>query len=100
VAREPGAKDIIIELCYESPTASNKEIIKMHAILRKYSNVATVILGDFNHGDINWTTGEVGLKGREFLDLVDECFLIQWVKGNKKLRDQVIDFRGKGGMRE
>jgi len=43
-----------------------------------------VILGDFNHGDIDWTTGEAGVKGREFLDLVDDCFLIQWVKGNTR----------------
>jgi len=62
VSREPDAKDLIVGLCYESPTAVNKEIIKMHALLRKYSNVASVILGDFNHGDIDLTTGEKGLK--------------------------------------
>jgi len=39
-------------------------------------------MGDFNHGDIDWITGEAGVKRREFLDLVDYCFLIQWVEGN------------------
>jgi len=53
VGREPGAKELIIGLCYESPTTFNEEVIKMHALLRKYSNMATVILGDFNHGDID-----------------------------------------------
>jgi len=53
VGWEPGAKDLIIGLCYESPTASNEEIIKMHALLRNNLNVASVILGDFNHGDID-----------------------------------------------
>jgi len=40
----------------------------MHSLVRKYSNVTSVILGD--HGDIDWITGEEGVKGREFLDLV------------------------------
>jgi len=31
VGTEPGDNDLIIGLCYESPTASNEEIIKMHA---------------------------------------------------------------------
>jgi len=56
----------------------------MHALLKKYSCVASVILGDFNPVDIDWTTGEAGFKGREFLDLVDDCFLIQWVKENTR----------------
>jgi len=63
VGRETGAKDLLTGLCYEIPTTSNEEISKMHALLRKYSNVATLILGDFNHGDIDWTIGEVWLKG-------------------------------------
>jgi len=41
-------------------TASKEEISQMHAFLRKYSTVSTVILGDFNHGDIDWTTGRWG----------------------------------------
>jgi len=77
-----GAKDFIIGVCYESPTASNKEMIKMHSLVRKYSNVTSVILGYSNHGDIDWITGEAGVKGREFLDLVEDCFLTQWVEGN------------------
>jgi len=39
---------------------------------------------DFNPGDIDWITGEAGVKERKFLDLVHGCFLIQWVEGNTK----------------
>jgi len=46
--------------------------------------VAAVILGDFNHGDIDWITGEAGVKGREFWDLVYDCFLIHWVEGHTR----------------
>jgi len=67
VGREPEEKELIIGLCYENPTTSNKEIIKMNAFFRKYSCVASVILGDFNHGDIDWTTWEAGVKRRESL---------------------------------
>jgi len=59
------AKKLIIGVCYESPTASNEEIIKMHSLVRKYSNVTSVILGDFNHGDMDCITGG-GLKGENF----------------------------------
>jgi len=78
----PGAKNLVIGVCHESPTASNEEIIKLHTLVKKYSNVAALIMGDFNHGDIDWITGEAGVKRRELLDLVHGCFLIQWVEGN------------------
>jgi len=56
----------------------------MHALVRKYSDVAAVIFGDFNHGNIDWITGKAGVKGKEFLDLVHDCFLIQWIEGNTR----------------
>jgi len=79
-----GDKDLVIGVCYKSLTASNKKIIKMHALFRKYSNMAAVILGNFNHRNIDWITGEAGVKGKEFLYLVYDCFLIQWVEGNTR----------------
>jgi len=36
-------------------------------------------------------TGEAGVKGSEFLDLVDDCFLIQWVKENTKGGGNMFD---------
>jgi len=44
----------------------------------------SVILGDFNHGDIDWITGEAVVKGGEFRDLFEDCFMTQWVEGNTK----------------
>ena len=79
-----GAKDIVIGVCYESPSATNDEVIKMHTLVRKYSISTALILGDFNHGDINWKTGDAGAKGRKFLNMVDDCFLRQLVKGNTR----------------
>jgi len=54
----------------------------MHTLVRKHSNAEAAILGDFNHGDIDWNKGEAGVKLRKFLGLIYNCFLIQWVKGN------------------
>jgi len=48
------AKDLIIQVCYESLTASNREIIKLHILVWNYSNFTAVMIGDFNHGDIYW----------------------------------------------
>lgn len=39
-----------------------------------------LITGDFNYSDINWELRESGKLGKEFLDLVDDCFLWQHVK--------------------
>ena len=34
-------------------------------------------MGDFNFKDIDWTSGMVDGYGEEFLDLINDCFLIQ-----------------------
>ena len=39
-----------------------------------------IIMGDFNYGDIDWDLRKSGNLGKEFLDLVDDCFLWQHVK--------------------
>jgi len=52
-----GAKDLVIGVCHESPTASNEEFLYeeylLPTLIRKYLSVAAVIMGDFNHGDLN-----------------------------------------------
>ena len=39
-----------------------------------------VILGDFNYSDINWKFRDSGSLGKDFLDLVNDCFLWQHIK--------------------
>jgi len=63
----------------------------MQSLIKKYSNVTSLILGDFKNGDIDWITGEAGVKRREFLELVDDCFFKQWViQGGGNMLDVVF----------
>ena len=67
-------------LCYRSPTASTLEIETMFQQIRQFSRFQVVILGDFNYNDINWDRRDSGNLGKDFLDLVNDCFLWQHVK--------------------
>ena len=72
--------DIYIGLCYRSPTASDEDVKSLFEQIKKFSNYQTIIMGDFNYGDINWKEMESGPNGKEFLELVEDCFLFQHVE--------------------
>ena len=71
---------IYIGLCYKSPTASPLEIDLMFQQIKRFSSFQVVILGDFNYSDINWKFRDSGSLGKDFLDLVNDCFLWQHIK--------------------
>ena len=37
-------------------------------------------MGDFNYSDIDWEEMESGPNGKDFLELVEDCFLFQQVE--------------------
>ena len=67
----------IVGLAYRSPTASDEDIKSLFEQISHYSNYRTMVMGDFNYGDINWEEKESGPHGKEFLELVEDCFLYQ-----------------------
>ena len=69
--------DIYVGLAYRSPTASQEETKSLFEQISHYSNHRTIVMGDFNYGDINWEEKESGPQGKEFLELVQDCFLYQ-----------------------
>jgi hypothetical protein len=71
--------NMIIGLSYRSPTASEEENKDLFEQISHFSNFRTMIMGDFNYGDINWEEMESGPHGKEFLELVDDSFLYQKV---------------------
>ena len=71
---------IYIGLCYKSPKASPLEIDLMFQQIKRFSSFQVVILGDFNYSDINWKFRDSGSLGKDFLDLVNDCFLWQHIK--------------------
>ena len=58
-----------------------------------------VIMEDFNYPSINWETLETDTLGKEFLDFVNDCYLIQHV--NTPTRDSnvlICFFSSEDGM--
>jgi hypothetical protein len=81
--------EIIIGVCYKSPNAVDFEVENLHRCIKHYSQRTTVIMGDFNYGDIDWESMATTGEGSKFIDLIQDCFLEQHVKeatrGNKTL---------------
>jgi len=71
--------DVYIGLCYRSPTATEEYVKSLFEQITNFSNYRTIIMGDFNYRDINWEERESGPNGKEFLELVEDCFLFQHV---------------------
>ena len=71
--------EVYIGLCYRSPTATEEDVKSLFEQITHFSNYTTIIMGDFNYRDINWIEMESGPNGKEFLELVEDCFLFQHV---------------------
>lgn len=71
---------IIVGVCYRSPAADKKEIMKLFECIRMASSrdLPMVIMGDFNYPKINWSDLK-GDLGHEFVTLVLDCHLEQTV---------------------
>jgi len=78
--------DLLIGVCYRS---SNHKIVgcdndsKLLTLLQEVNNKQIVLMGDFNHPDINWSSYAVPDDApqccKDFFNCVDECFLMQHV---------------------
>ena len=51
----------------------------MSRFIRKHTDKAAIIMGDFNYGEINWKKLNATAKVSEFLEMVQDCFLTQHV---------------------
>ncbi|KAK2163834.1 hypothetical protein NP493_1444g01019 [Ridgeia piscesae] len=74
-----GNSTLTVELVYRSPNISMEENEKIH----NYQGVSKrdcIIMGDFNHGHIQWTSLQsTRREDQEFLNLVQDSFLSQHV---------------------
>ena len=73
-------REIIIGVCYRSPNAEREEIENLFRSITKRSVAGTVIMGDFNYGNINWENmAAFSAEDEGFLEMVQDCFLTQHV---------------------
>ena len=75
-----GNSTLTVGLVYRSPNISMEENEKIHNAIKEVSKRDCIIMGDFNHGHIQWTSlHSTGREDQEFLNLVQDSFLSQHV---------------------
>ena len=93
--------EIVFGECYKRPNTDKLEINELFAAIKAATQKPVVIMGDFNYPSGNWETLETDTLGKEFLDFVNDCYLIQHI--NTPTRDSsVLDlvFSSEDGMVE
>lgn len=71
--------DVCVGVCYKSPAANDEEVKELFSAIKLVANKQTLIMGDFNYPNINWDLLQSDSNGHDFLNLVQDCFLVQHV---------------------
>ena len=66
-----------IGVVYRSPNIGHEEDVTLQKAIREVSKGECVIMGDFNHGHMQWESA--GGDDHRFLLLTQDCFLTQHV---------------------
>ena len=75
-----GNKKITIGLVHRSPNINEDDNIKIQNAIKEVSKGECIIMGDFNHGHIQWKFLEsTGGEDQQFLFLIQDSFLTQHV---------------------
>ena len=75
-----GNSKLTIGLVYRSPNINEEDNTKMQNAIKEVSKGECIIMGDFNHGHIQWKSLEsTGGDDQQFLFLIQESFLTQHV---------------------
>ena len=69
---------LTIRLVYRSPNINEEDNTKIQNAIKEVSKGECIIMGDFNHGHIQWKSLEsTGGEDQQFLFLIQESFLTQ-----------------------
>ena len=75
-----GNSTLTVGLVYRSPNINTEENEKIQNAIKEVSKRDCIIMGDFNHGRIQWKSLQsTGSEDQKFLNLVQDSFLIQHV---------------------
>ena len=75
-----GNSKLTIGLVYQSPNINEDDNTKIQNTIKEVSKGECIIMGDFNHGHIQWKSLEsTGGEDQQFLFLIQDSFLTQHV---------------------
>ena len=75
-----GHKTVTMGVVYRCPNITKESNEKIQNAIREVSKRDCIVMGDFNHGNIQWGTLEsTGVEDQQFMCLIQDNFLIQHV---------------------
>ena len=75
-----GNSKLTIGLVYRSPNINEEDNTKIKTAIKEVSKGECIIMGDFNHGHIQWNSLEsTGIEDQQFIFLIQDSFLTQHV---------------------
>ena len=74
-----GNSKLTIGLVYRSPNINEEDNTKIQNAIKEVSKGECIIMGDFNHGHIQWKSLEYRGEDQQFLFLIQDSFLTQHV---------------------
>ena len=75
-----GNSKLTIVLVYRSPNINKEDSTKIQHAIKEVSKGECIIMGEFNHGHIQWNSLEsTGIEDQQFLFLIQDSFLTQHV---------------------
>jgi hypothetical protein len=87
---EAAEEDITIYLVYRSPNATVKAMAGLVDLVKNVKK-NTIVIGDFNLPDIDWSTGEAARRSETFLDAVEDAMLVQLVEFATHIKGNCLD---------
>ena len=81
---------LTIGVVYHSPNIGQEEDVKLQKAIREVSKGECVIMGDLNHGHVQWKSLECWGDDYQFLPLTQDCFLAQHILEPTRCRN-VLD---------
>jgi len=73
-------RPILFGIFYRPPDCDEEQLNFLLEKMATCKTVNTIIIGDFNYGDINWRTNTSGSAGKKFLKFCTDQNLLQCVK--------------------
>ena len=74
-----GHQTLLLGVCYRSPNNNDEENLNLYNVIKTASQKHAIILGDFNQPNINWNTMETNNLGQDFMNVIQDSFLIQHI---------------------
>jgi hypothetical protein len=81
---------VLVYLVYRSPNsppAAMENLIKLVQSVKRN----TIMIGDFNFPDIDWSTGEASRKSTPFMEAVEDAMMDQLVTFPTQVRGNILD---------